>query len=188
MKIIKPVIITFILSLGIFCGVLYTSCSKDGCKGVNCLNGCSCSGGQCGGAKLGQGIGGVNCEIIYRNLYAYTYKGVVNFNGNRDSLTTIDSNFNYHLLVFSPNTNDTMSFETMTVAWEDSTQKLLVTLPITLTQNAASGSDFTVPGVAADTFTYVGYGNVSPISASMYLTRTSKHSKVTISFNSFSRK
>jgi hypothetical protein len=187
MKIIKPVLITFILSLGIFCGVLYTSCSKDGCKGVNCLNGCSCSGGQCGNPK--PGIGGVNCETIYRSLYPYTYKGVVNFNGHIDSLTTIDSNFNYDLLAFSPNSGDTMNYETMTVLWQDSTgTKLLVTLPIILTQNAASGSDFTVPSIAADSFTYSGYGNVSTVSASMYLTRISKSTSETISFNSFTRK
>ena len=185
MKSIKPVIVSIILTLGIFGGILYTSCTKDACKGVNCLNGCTCSGGTCG---TKQGIGGLNCEIVYRNLYAYTYKGVTNMAGMRDTLTSIDSNCTNNTLVFTPGT-DTVNYEAMTVAWNDSTSKLLVSMPITLVNNAASGSTFTVPSVNSDTFTYSGYGNVSAISASMYLTRTHPHgtSKVTISFNSFSR-
>ncbi len=186
MNIMKPVVISILLTLGIFCAVLYTSCSKDGCKGVYCMNNSSCSGGICQCTK--QGIGGVNCEIIYRNLYAHIYKGVVNFAGKLDSATTIDSNIGNHLLTFSP-ANDTMSYLGMTIAWKDSTSKLLVSLPITLTTNTASGSDFTVPATPADTFTYSGYGNVSPVSATLNLVRTHPHgsSKVNISFNSFTR-
>src|SRR5579872_2246509 len=98
MKLFKQIALTAFLLTGIFCAVVYTSCQKDVCKGVTCLNNTQCSGGSC---VCPPGIGGNNCEIIYRNLYAFSYKGVVNASGMYDSThILIDSNSINNSLVF----------------------------------------------------------------------------------------
>src|SRR5580658_8335639 len=78
MKSLKLIVLSVILTLSVFCGLWSTSCSKDACKGVTCLNYGTCGGGIC---RCDSGLGGPTCEIIYRNLYANTYLG----NGTDDS-------------------------------------------------------------------------------------------------------
>lgn len=187
MKHIGQIAISFLLTAGIFCAVLYASCSKDACKGVTCINGGMCSSGACFCPK--PGIGGNSCEIIYRNLYSYPYLGVVSATGNYDSLHTVtDSLCINQVLLFSAG-NDTSNFENMTLQWKDSSGTLLLTMPITLSNNSTTGSDFTVPPVTSDTFTYSGKGNVSVVNASLNLVRSHPHGKSTITFlfNNFSR-
>ena len=47
MRSIKHIALSAILTLSAFCAVLYTSCSKDACKGVTCQHSGTCSGGTC---------------------------------------------------------------------------------------------------------------------------------------------
>lgn len=47
MKSIRLIALSALLTIGSFCAVTYTSCTKDECKSVTCLNGGTCSGGSC---------------------------------------------------------------------------------------------------------------------------------------------
>jgi hypothetical protein len=66
MKSLKLVAVSAFLSIGAFCTVLYTSCSKDECKGVTCQNGGTCSGGNC---TCATGYEGTNCEKQARSKF-----------------------------------------------------------------------------------------------------------------------
>ena|GEM_PF-737291 len=186
MKSIKQIAASVLLTLSVFVAVLYVSCSKDACKGVTCINGGTCNGGSCNCKD--DGIGGANCELIYREIYSGTYKGMVNASGKLDSLHTIDSNANNNTLVFRAGT-DTAHYDNMNLSWNDSTGRLILDMPIVLKNNSSTGSDFTVPSVNSDTFTYIGYGNVSRVGATLNLTRTHAHgsSVMVFSFTNFSR-
>jgi hypothetical protein len=186
MKLLKPIALTIFLTLGIFCAILYTSCQKDACKGVTCLNKGICSGGSC--YDCPNGIGGSNCQIIYRNLYNdFAYKGVVTASGKYDST---------HSVVDSICVNNTLTFvapydsmyQNMNLTWSDSTGKVIMSTPIVLSNNSSNGSDFTVTGATVDTFTFNGTGNINSVSASMSLTRSHKNGSSTIVFlfNNFS--
>ena len=47
MKSVRLIALSAILTFGTFGAIMYTSCTKDACKGVTCLNGGTCSGGTC---------------------------------------------------------------------------------------------------------------------------------------------
>ena len=68
MKQTKVIILTAVTSVVAFFAVMYTSCSKDKCKGVSCQNGAtSCIGGTC---QCPTGYYGNYCElsaIVIRN-------------------------------------------------------------------------------------------------------------------------
>src|SRR6185437_11259305 len=99
MKSIKHIALVTIVMLSIFGAVLYTSCSKDTCKGVTCLNGGTCSGSVC---ACPTGIGGVNCETVYRTLYS---------NGPYGGNATYSSNIpNDTAYIAHTDTNNTLSF------------------------------------------------------------------------------
>jgi len=186
MKLLRQIVLSILLTSGVFAAVIYTSCTKDACKGVTCLNGGICSGGTCNCNK--PGIGGVNCEIVYRKFYAFPYYGMVHAVGNLDSLRTVDSNIINNGLIFNAG-SDTVDYNNMSVNWNDSARKLIVNLPLKLKNNNVSGSDFVIDSVHADTFTYSGYGSITTANASMTLTRWHPHgsSKVIFTFNSFTR-
>ena len=176
----KQIAIAVILLTGIFCAVLYTSCSKDACKGITCLNNAPCSGGMC---TCPSGVGGNNCQTIYRLQYKGTYVGI----GFKDtgSLTTESA-----IMVFNP-TADSI-YTNMTVVITDSSNHIVnVTLPITLSNITASGSAFTLKtSVINDTTTIIsGTGNVSATSASLNLTIRDKVDTLyrTVSYNNFNR-
>jgi len=186
MKLFKHIALTLFLVTGIFCAVLYTSCQKDVCKGVTCLNNTNCSGGSC---ICPPGIGGSNCQTIYRNLYAFSYKGVVTASSVNDTNHVIvDSNCVNNTLVFVAG-NDTMNYNNMQLTWNDSTGKQVLNMQITLSNNSPNGSDFTVDSATSDTFTYSGTGNVNTVSASMSLTRSHPNgpSQVVFLFNNFNQ-
>ncbi len=61
MKSIRLVALSAIITIGSFCTILYTSCTKDACKGVTCLNGGTCSGGSC---SCPTGYLGTNCQTL----------------------------------------------------------------------------------------------------------------------------
>ncbi len=66
MKSIKHIALTVILTVSAFCAVLYTSCSKDACKGVTCQNGGTCSGGNC---TCVPGYEGTSCESLSQSKF-----------------------------------------------------------------------------------------------------------------------
>jgi hypothetical protein len=185
MKLFKQIALSAFFTLGIFFAILYTSCSKDGCKGVTCLNYATCSGGTC---NCKSGIGGTNCEIIFRNLYAGAYEGVTNASGKLDTVRSIDSNSLKNLLVFNAG-NDTTNYNKMNLDWNDSSGRSIVNMSIILKNNSSIGSNFTVTPFSKDSFSYSGSGSVSNVSASLSLTRTHPHGSSTIifSFNNFNR-
>ena len=158
MKSIKYYVISAFLALSIVGGGIYVSCTKDGCRTVNCLNGCTCGGGICNNPP--KGVGGLNCEIIYRDLYKNNiYKG----SGVSDSSKWYIDN----LLTFTAN-NDT-NFTQMEVAWNNYGPHL-INMTITLSKNSATGSTFTVTQTPIDSFIYTGTGFVNNTTASLDLT------------------
>ena len=181
MKSLKHIAVSALLAISVLCVVWYSSCSKDACKGVTCMNYGMCSGGSC---ICDSGTGGNNCEVIYRNLYSNTYSGVAVFSFN--TADTIDRAHadTSNTLVFS-HTADTL-FNNMQVIWQDSSSQ--VTLPIVLSNNTAAGSDFKVNGpVTIGNYTYTGSGSVSITAASLTLLQypLGGGPAVTITLNNF---
>ncbi len=181
MKLIKKIAFSTLLTLGIFLGVLYTSCSKDACKTVNCLHGCICSGGSCTPTTADSGVGGTNCQIIYRDAYTNTYLGnaVVSY-------TNVDSAYLDSGYVSHTDDSNTIQFQAgadtlyaqMLLTWKDGKKQMLSNIPITLVNNSSTGSTFTVRatlGGPGDTFTVSGNGSVSNTNASLNLIAVPKH-------------
>lgn len=72
MKSIKYIALSAFLTISAFCAVLYTSCSKDACKGVTCLHSGTCSGGNC---TCPTGYEGTTCQTLSRDKFVGTYPG-----------------------------------------------------------------------------------------------------------------
>lgn len=155
MKLIKHIAFSAFLTLSIFCAVVYSSCSKNECGGITCLNDGTCSGGIC---KCVTGTDGVNCQNIYRNNYALTYKGIPPDDPTSDTTNT---------LIFLPDTEDTTNYNTMRVIWVDTAGLTVVTLPVELINNTPSGSNFTIPENTSNGIKYTGNGNISTSAVSM---------------------
>lgn len=66
----KYVALSAFLTLSAFCAVLYSSCTKDECKGVTCLNGGTCSGGTC---TCPTGYEGTSCETESRTKFVKSW-------------------------------------------------------------------------------------------------------------------
>ncbi len=173
MKSIKYILICGILALSVMGGGLYSSCTKDACKGTTCIHGGTCSGGMCTCTK--PGTGGVNCEIVYRDFYTNFYKG----SGHDDSVRAfIDNTFTF---TAGADTNYTL----MTVAWNHHGPHI-VNMPITLKTFTSTESTFTVSQTTVDSLIYTGYGIVSSTSASMTLSEWHPDSTTrTITLNNF---
>jgi len=182
MKSVNRIVFGVILAICSFgVAVYYTSCSKDGCKGVTCLNGSSCSGGICG--PCSNGVGGNNCQIIYRELYANTYSGTATYN-----VSVPDTSYGAHSdssgsLIFSYGADTTYTL--MTLKWLSNGVQVFST-PITLTNNLPTGSNFTIDSVSANGYNYSGSGSVNGNLASLTLTQKQTGSPVVvITLNSF---
>jgi len=165
MKSLKLIALSVILALSAFCGIWSTSCSKDGCKGVTCLNYGTCGGGLC---QCDSGLGGPTCAIVYRNLYSNTYIG----NGSDDSGHQYVNN----TLAFSQGT-DTTNFNNMELTWTNPSGITVIFNGIVLSNNLPSGSNFTVTKTSVieytptiDTVTFSGGGSVNGNVASISLT------------------
>ena len=185
MKLIKHIALGTIVVLSVLFAISNTtSCSKDACKGVTCLNGANCSGGLCG--PCDSGIGGTNCQIVYRQLYGaldgsgQTYLGnaVIDYS-HLDSLA-LDSGYINHTddsntLVFSFGHDST--FALMQLVWKDQGIQMLST-NITISNNSSTGSTFAIPatqGGPGDSFMVSGSGNVNSTNASVSLTAVPVH-------------
>ncbi|MCD6012599.1 MAG: hypothetical protein K0Q79_2461 [Flavipsychrobacter sp.] len=175
MKSIKFILLGVVVGLCIVCTGLYSSCRKDVCKAVNCINGGQCGGGSC---FCPNGVGGLNCEIIYRKLYEHVYKG----SGADDSGRLYSNN----TLSFVSN-NDT-SYTKMQVLWNNHGPKL-INMEIILTSNTSQGSTFTVTSTPVDSSVFTGFGSVNNVSASLTLSefRTTDSSVRSIQLHSFTK-
>jgi hypothetical protein len=175
MRSYKYIVLSAVLTLGVFFAVLYTSsCSKDACKGITCLHGSNCGGGAC---ICKNGTGGSNCETIYRDLYTNTYKG----NG------TDDSGGNYINNTFTFTTQNDTNYVKMELIWTNPATRI-VTMPIILSNNTVTGSSFTITQTTVDSFTYTGIGNVSGTTATLTLTEAHPNSTpVHITLTNFTR-
>ena len=173
MKLIKHIALGAFLVLGVFCVALYsTSCTKDSCKAVNCLNGGTCSGGHC--TCLDSGVGGNNCETVYRLLYnnnTYAGNAVITYTPADSGYTNHTDNGN--TLTFSYSATDTVTTH-MQLVYKDSNATVL-TVPIVLQNNSTAGSTFTIratSGGPGNAYTYTGSGSVSGNNATVNLTAT----------------
>lgn len=70
MKLFRQIALSALVTVGIFSAVLYTSCSKDACKGVTCNNGGTCSGGTC---TCTTGYKGVHCDTTWNAAIIASY-------------------------------------------------------------------------------------------------------------------
>ncbi|HET8574265.1 MAG TPA: calcium-binding EGF-like domain-containing protein [Edaphocola sp.] len=67
MKKVRTILLTGVLTMGVFSTVIYSSCSKkDKCDGIVCKNGGSCDDGAC---KCPLGYEGANCETASANKF-----------------------------------------------------------------------------------------------------------------------
>ena len=186
MKSVKYIVLSAILAVGDFYVAIYTSsCTKDACKAVTCMNKGACSGGRC---TCAEGIGGLNCETIYRMLYKNSYVGNAVVTYSQPDSAVIDSAF---YSVYSGRTNDNnvlafsvgndTSFSKMQLMWTDPSGQLLHTT-ITLGNNTSTGSTFTIDSVhggPGDSFTVSGIGSVNATNASLNVTAVPRHPKFT---------
>lgn len=184
-KSINHIILSAILTLSVFCAVVYASCTKDACKGVYCLNAGSCAGGSC---NCKSGIGGPNCETVYRTVYANTYKGNATFTSSAIDTSFIEHSELNNTLVFNAGT-DTSNFNSMQLVWNRPGSPSY-SFPITLSNNTRSGSDFTLTAttIPVDSFTYTGSGSINGVTATLNLTEFHPHSPPTvITFSNFTK-
>jgi hypothetical protein len=158
MKSIKNIALSAFLTVSAFGAVLYTSCTKDECKDVVCQNGGTCSEGTC---TCPTGVGGTNCETIYRTTYVNTYIG----NGT-DNATPANTYTGWRASFSTVGTDLTK----MEIVLKDNTSAPVVTLPITLSDIKTTGSVFTITSTTANGYTYTGTGNVSATVCSITLT------------------
>lgn len=174
MKLLKQIALGAFLTIGTFAAVLYTSCSKDACKGVTCNNGGTCSGGNC---TCVAGYYGSSCDSIYRNEYTNTYKG-----SGTDNTGGTYTNFR---MVFATTGTD---ISQMTLTLQDATggSAGVPVLTITLANYTATGSSFTVTSVTSGGFTYTGSGTISATSASLTLLEAGA-TNTTYTFSNFAK-
>ena len=72
MKPIRTILLTAFLTLFVFSVVVYTSCNKNKCDKVICLNLGACDGGNC---VCPTGFEGNRCQILSRDKFIFTYNG-----------------------------------------------------------------------------------------------------------------
>ena len=188
MKLIKQIGLGVLIAVSAYCAIVYTSCTKDACKTVVCLNGGTCSSGVCTCDTSG-GIGGTNCQTVYRELYggqggmgqSYVGGATITYpsldTAQRDSgyANRTDANDS---LTFSYGSDST--YRIMHLVWSDNgTDELSAS--ITLVTNTTAGSTFSVTptsGGPNGAYTFSGGGTVSTIGASLNLVGVSTNTEV----------
>ena len=84
MKSFKQIALGVMLAVSAFGTVLYTSCTKDECKDVVCLNGGTCSGGTCIGCNAG--YEGATCQTVSRDKFVKTWNAADDLTGGTTHL------------------------------------------------------------------------------------------------------
>ena len=147
---------------------LFIGCSskKDACSGVTCFNGGACKNGSC---SCPAGLGGSQCGLDYRSVYANVYLGSgtdnemvprtlssyqVTMNYNNDSNYTVMS-------LLAQNLNSAGVYVTHFSA------------PIVMDNFTSASAGFTItPTVNAQGFRISGTGTISASAISMTVTET----------------
>jgi len=87
MKFWKITILTSLLFAAAVTAIVYSSCTKDACDNVNCLNGGSCGNGIC---NCPTGYEGAECQILSVSRFVGIYAGDISCNNQQQ---VIDSAF-----------------------------------------------------------------------------------------------
>ena len=167
MKPFSIIVLSTLFILCIFMGV-YSSCTKDACKGTTCLNTGTCSGGIC---SCPTGVGGNNCEIVYRNSYVNIYEG----NGKCDTLlpdssSTVKTSQGFVNSTLTFDTSGTTSLVNMNMTLRDSLGLVNMMFSITLGNLTANGSTFSIEPTAINGLHFSGTGTISATVATLSLT------------------
>ena len=155
---VRNFLVGVLMVTGVTATAVYTSScskSKDACSGVTCQNSGSCKSGTC---VCPAGIGGTNCETIYRTTYANIYAG-----SGTDNETPSRTLNNYQVTL---SYNNDLNYSGMNILAEmlDGGGKYVThfTAPIVLSSCSATGSNFTItPSVNSLGFRISGTGTVS---------------------------
>lgn len=158
MKAIKNITLAAVSLAGVLGAVLYSSCAKNQCGAVFCVNKGTCKNGMC---TCLPGTGGVNCETMYRKVYAGAYQGLPPDNPKSDTINKLQ--FNY-VDADSP-------YNSMELLWIDTANLTVVDLEINFVKHLTSGSTFTVVPTTFGGITYTGNGSVNEHEASLQLKR-----------------
>ncbi len=158
MRPFKYILLGILATIGVFSMVVTTSCSKNECGAVTCLNKGQCRGGIC---QCLTGIYGVNCEVVDRVTYAGTYAGLYPFAND----TTANQE---HKLIFAP-TDDTTDFSQMQMVWLDTSGLPVVSLAIKLDAPGSSGTTYSVTDTLMNNIRYTGSGLLSTKMATLKL-------------------
>jgi hypothetical protein len=175
MRPLKHIALAAFVTLSTFSVLLYSSCVKNECGAVTCLNDGECTGGIC---KCVTGTDGANCEVVYRKTYAGVYKGVPPDDPNSDTTNS---------LIFSAS-DDTTNYNLMDVTWVDTAARTVVTLPIELSNNTSGGSNFTITPTTITSVYYTGNGVINRNTVSLQLKRRYSNGAVdAVVFNNYIR-
>ncbi len=72
MSALRNVVITVIIALSAVLAVAYSSCNKNKCHNVTCLNRGVCLGGEC---ECPRGFEGNRCQTLMRDKFIFNYNG-----------------------------------------------------------------------------------------------------------------
>ncbi len=203
MRLTRHIALIILITLGLFSAMFYTSCKTDNCANTTCMHEPNpakpsrCKAGMgicyCDGPK--SGLGGNNCEIVYRDEYVgkpYTGSAIYTSSVEIDTVMAGDTVF-----VSFADSNNTLAFNATGYDSIYNKCKLLWNRPgkqsvfaeIVLENFSSAGATFSFPATSIDTFTYSGSGSVSGSSASLNLIESHPHSpSVIITLSNFSKR
>jgi len=144
---------------GVAGSVFYSSCAKDQCGAIQCINHGTCNNGQC---RCLPGTGGANCQTIYRDAYRGDYRGVP----PNDSMSTY-----MHTLQFRYTDGDTL-YKEMDMLWIDENNQTVANVQINFMEQSLTSSTFSVVPTTAGGVTYTGNGTVNDRTATVQMKRT----------------
>lgn len=159
MKLIKNLMLAGVTALGIGGSVFYSSCAKDQCGAIQCINHGMCNNGAC---RCLPGTGGANCQTIYRDAYRGMYRGLP----PNDSTST-----NTHSLEFRYTDGDTL-YKEMDLLWIDENNQTVANVQINFMEQSLTSSTFSVVPTTAGGVTYSGTGTVNDRTATVQMKRT----------------
>lgn len=164
MKSFRIIALSVLVTVCTFCAVMYSSCKKDGCKGVTCLNMGTCTGGIC---SCPTGYTGVTCQTL-AILGNWTGSDTCSASGN-DIMTVTATSDSTGVLVTSPATfgsdiaiPGTLSNGTMVTYAGAITSKIWVKGTLTLGSNTSLASAYSVTDTAGKTVVRTCGGTYNP--------------------------